>query len=93
MPIYEYRCPACGDFEASRPMSATSRQHPCPACGEQAKKLLSAPKLSQLNSPRARAIDAAARSADSPEVVRGPVGRDRATPVTRDPRHLKLPRP
>jgi hypothetical protein len=39
-------------------------------------------------------LEASARSADSPQVVTGVPGRSRrATPITIDPRHAKLPRP
>lgn len=33
MPIYEYRCPACGDtFEQMRRMSQSTEPAPCPKC-------------------------------------------------------------
>lgn len=93
MPIYEFRCTQCGDFEATHPMSTTPKNQPCPVCGGDARKLFSATNLSTLNSSRARAIDRTARTAETPDVVNGPVGRGRPTPTTKDPRHLKLPRP
>ena len=35
MPIYEYRCKACGEkFEALRPVGDTGRTVSCPACGQ-----------------------------------------------------------
>ena len=42
MPLYEYQCPACGNFEviqkfADAPLST------CPTCGQNVSKLLSAP--------------------------------------------------
>jgi putative FmdB family regulatory protein len=41
MPTYEYACDACGDrFELFLPMSAKVVQ-PCPACGGEAKRLIS----------------------------------------------------
>ena len=93
MPIYEFRCTQCGDFEATHPMSTAPKKQPCPVCGEDARKLFSPANLSTLNSSRARAIDSAARTAETPDVVSGPVGRGRPIPTTNDPRHLKLPRP
>jgi len=45
--------------------------------------------------PRLReAMDAGARSAEAPPVVSTVPGRSRrATPITTDPRHARLPRP
>lgn len=93
MPIYEFRCTQCGDFEATHPMSTVPKNQPCPLCGGDARKLFSAANLSTLNSPRAGAIARAARSAEAPNVVSRPIGRGAPTPTTKDPRHLKLPRP
>ena len=43
MPIYEYRCPKCEiDFELMRPMSEMSKPAPCPQCGTEAERLVSA---------------------------------------------------
>jgi len=45
MPIYEYRCLACGEhFEALRPI-ADREQADCPACGSEAKFRVSAPRI------------------------------------------------
>ena len=42
MPIYEYRCAACGnDFEMTRSFSQASEPAPCPTCGKPAQKLVS----------------------------------------------------
>lgn len=97
MPVYEFRCEACGPFDAHHAMAQVPRAQQCPACGADSRRVFSAVGLSRANSPRARAIDDAARTADAPDVVRS-VPRQAGTPrpatgVTRDPRHLKLPRP
>lgn len=42
MPLYEYKCPACGDFELIRKFSDAPLAH-CPTCGAPVQKLLSAP--------------------------------------------------
>ena len=43
MPIYEYRCPNCGnEFELRRPFSSADEPASCPKCGKNAEKLLSA---------------------------------------------------
>jgi putative FmdB family regulatory protein len=42
MPIYEYRCAACGnDFEMTRPISQASEPAPCTKCGKPSQKLVS----------------------------------------------------
>ena len=42
MPIYEYRCPKCGqDFELMRPFSQADELAPCPSCGSSGEKLVS----------------------------------------------------
>lgn len=35
MPIYEYRCEACGDREEKLQGLSAPEQHDCPACGAQ----------------------------------------------------------
>ena len=43
MPIYEYRCAACGtDFELTRSFSQSGDPAPCPSCRKPAEKLVSA---------------------------------------------------
>ena len=94
MPVYEFRCEACGPFDAHHAMAQVPRSQDCPACGADARRVFSAVGLSRANSPRARAIDDAA---DAPDVVRSlprqPGAPGAAPAVTRDPRHAKLPRP
>ena len=42
MPIYEYRCAACGnDFEMTRPISQSGEPAPCTECGKPSQKLVS----------------------------------------------------
>ena len=97
MPVYEFRCEACGPFEAHHAMTDVPRSRECPGCGTTARRVFSVAGLSRANSPRARAIDDAARSAEAPDVVRSVPrqkgGRGAPPAVSRDPRHLKLPRP
>jgi putative FmdB family regulatory protein len=42
MPIYEYKCPACGDvFEQMRPMSQATNPAPCPSCKTESPRTVS----------------------------------------------------
>lgn len=94
MPTYTHRCPACGEFEQVRPMSEASPTAPCPECGSASARVFAAPALRGVDPGLRRALDASGASADAPAVVRAVPGRSRrATPVTRDPRHARLPRP
>jgi len=94
MATYEFGCTACGRFRARFAMSEVPPEAACPPCGGSAARLLSSPFLSRAGSPAMRAVDAAARTAAEPDVVRSlpPRGRP-AQRVTRNPLHAKLPRP
>jgi putative FmdB family regulatory protein len=94
MPTYRYRCDACGSFDLIRPMSAVVTSEPCPECGGAAGRVFGLPGVTFVDPNLRGALDASAGSADSPAVVRSVPGRSRrATPITTDPRHAKLPRP
>ena len=49
MPLYEYRCDPCGEFEAWRSMSEYNAPLNCPECDRLATKIFSAPNIN-LNS-------------------------------------------
>jgi putative FmdB family regulatory protein len=94
VPTYAYRCPHCGEFEVRRPMAEAASETACPHCAVRAARVFGAPALCGLEPTVRRALDACARSADSPQVVTSVPGRSRrATPVSTDPRHARLPRP
>jgi putative FmdB family regulatory protein len=94
MPTYQYRCGTCGRFELQRPMAEVAASASCPDCGEAARRVFGLPGVAFLDPGVRNAIDASARSAESPQVVTDVPGRARrATPITTDPRHAKLPRP
>lgn len=95
MPLYEFRCPSCGVFEAMHPMSEVPGSRPCRNCSETAARVFSPVGLSALGSDRAKAIGDAERSAHEPDVVSHvPNSPGASSPrATQDPRHLKLPRP
>ena len=58
MPVYDYACPSCGPFTASRPMAEYDRPLACPSCGAAAPRaILGAPFFSGMGG---------ARSADPP---------------------------
>ena len=94
MPLYEFACPQGHATEASYSFAAVPASIDCPACSVRARRRMVAPHLGRGSSTAMRLLDATARSAHEPEVVRGTApGSRRATPVTTDPRHAKLPRP
>ncbi|MEV1293570.1 zinc ribbon domain-containing protein [Pseudonocardia sp. NPDC049635] len=94
MPTYTHRCVRCGEFDQIRPMSAAAQAISCPDCGSASPRVFGAPALRGVDPGLRRALDASGASADAPQVVSSVPGRSRrATPVTRDPRHARLPRP
>lgn len=97
MPIYEFRCSSAHRFEVTLPMSRRDGAQDCPDCGAPAARLIAAPALGRLGSPAARLLESTQASAHSPGVVDAVPGTGasprRGTPVTRDPRHARLPRP
>lgn len=94
MPIYEYRCPDCGDFERLLPMGAATPRSACPGCGSASRRLMSGPGLSRAGSPAARLIEDTERTASEPDVVAAPPPRPaRPSRTTGNPLHRTLPRP
>ncbi|WP_176554626.1 FmdB family zinc ribbon protein [Georgenia sp. 311] len=88
MPTYAFRCSSCAEFTVILPMAAVRQTHACPTCAADAPRVYGSPAL--LGTPAAlhRGIDAAAASAETPQVVRsvpagapGPRGR-RWSPFT-----------
>ncbi|GAA4815308.1 FmdB family zinc ribbon protein [Tomitella cavernea] len=96
MPVYEFRCPVCGPFDALHTMAAVPDADLCPACGAASCRSITAPALGRDGSAPMRLLDAAARSASEPAVVSETApGRRRTagTPVSTNPLHRRLPRP
>lgn len=56
MPLYEFRCQTCGDFDAWRMLAEFDTPMTCPTCQAFVRRLFSAPNIS-LNSSRLRGID------------------------------------
>ncbi len=67
MPLYEYRCKDCGEFEAWRSLSEYNAPMACPECDAVAVKIFTAPNIN-LNSGSLSAI--AKNPATEPRVVK-----------------------
>jgi putative FmdB family regulatory protein len=97
VPTYAFRCPGCGPFDRWASMSAVPDAAPCPTCGQDAPRGVTAPALHTPGTAH-RVAAAHERSAHAPDVVGavpsgpspGAAPRPRASP---DPRHTRLPRP
>jgi putative FmdB family regulatory protein len=68
MPVYEYECPACGDFTQFRPMSDSRLPAECPQCRADAKRIFSAPFLALMNPVRRQASVRNEQSMHAPRV-------------------------
>ena len=95
MPTYVFRCAQrCVDVEEIHAMATVPTEVVCPVCGASAMRIVGSPALGTGNSPAMRAQDATRATAEAPAVVSSvPGSRRRATPVTTNPLHRKLPRP
>lgn len=100
MVMYEFHCPRHGLFERLLPMGAASTGGPCPRCGADSTRQMSAPSLVRTSrSPTSAwfgAIERAEKSRHEPEVVSsvpsaGARRRIRTAPMT--PALRRLPRP
>ena len=68
MPIYEYDCPSCGPFSASKPLAAYREPQPCPGCGAgAARALISAPAFAGMSGPLRKAHAVNERAAHAPK--------------------------
>jgi putative FmdB family regulatory protein len=93
MATYQYRCAGCGTFDVIRPIGQALTEERCEACGDQARRVFTAPMLTRTPAPLARALRAQEAGAHEPRVVsKVPPARRRPAPPA-DPRHAQLPRP
>jgi putative FmdB family regulatory protein len=70
MPVYEYRCDACGPFTQMRPMAEYEQPTPCPGCGAAAPRvILTAPHCSTLSTQSRLAHATNERSANAPRTL------------------------
>ncbi|MFW0793383.1 zinc ribbon domain-containing protein [Gordonia sp. CPCC 205515] len=94
MPTYVFRCPGeCADVTEQYSMAAVPDSVHCPECDAAARRIIGAPSLGVGRSVGMRLQDATRATADTPQVVSSPPRGGRATPVTSNPLHRKLPRP
>jgi putative FmdB family regulatory protein len=96
MALYEFACPGCRPVEAFYPMGSAPLSIDCPECGGQARRQISAPRLSIAGRSAFKLLEATEKTAHEPQVVSGalpPPARGRATPTSSNPLHRKLPRP
>jgi putative FmdB family regulatory protein len=95
MPLYAYRCGEDGAVDAMWPMGAAPPSIPCPACGGDAARTVTAPMLGLADRTRMAAIDRAEASRTEPTVVSAPPSRTSRAPrpPRLDPRTAALPRP
>ncbi|PWG61622.1 FmdB family zinc ribbon protein [Spiribacter halobius] len=69
MPLYDYRCPHCGPFQAWATMAESADPADCPACGVPAPRRPMAPFLNTMNGIRRKAQERNERSAHEPRVM------------------------
>jgi putative FmdB family regulatory protein len=96
MVIYEYRCAQHGVFEVMRPMGATTASAPCPHCGGETMRALSAPSVTRASrSAWFGAVEHAEKSRHEPEVVSAvpSAGARRTRQIPMTPALRRLPRP
>ena len=70
MPIYDYRCETCGDFEAWGKMSDSSAPAQCMVCGGSSGRIITAPSLAILGSAQRFAHQRNEKAAHEPKVTR-----------------------
>lgn len=93
MPTYEFKCPAEHRTARHFSMADVPGTIDCPECSIRARRVIGAPHLGRSSTAGYRAMDAAARSAHEPEVVRGTIpGASAAGRITTNPLHRTLPR-
>jgi putative FmdB family regulatory protein len=70
MPLYEYDCQSHGLFETMHSMHDAAAPERCPNCGEQAPRVLSAPRLACVSANERTARDRNEKSRHEPRVTR-----------------------
>ena len=94
MPLYSYKCPAHGVFDALSSIAERADALPCAACRQPSPRVISSPHLNLGDASARRLLDATNETAERPQVVsRLPRAGRRSPRVATDPRTRKLPRP
>jgi putative FmdB family regulatory protein len=74
MPIYEYSCERCGEFEVYLPVSAAGQPGRCPECTLEARRRFSAPMTRQSSDAQRSAFAREERSRHEPGRASAPTG-------------------
>ena len=95
MASYDFECAEHGVATIRMSMAEVRPTCPCPACGQPARRVYSAPQLRFGDATARRLLAATERSAHEPAVVSAPSGVPvgRGQRPTADPRTARLPRP
>ena len=96
MATYQYRCADDGDFDISRPIGTATPKSQCPACSNDAVRVIRAPMLSLASRALVTVIDRTERTRDEPDVVSAPPQRtssSRTPAPPQNPAWQRLPRP
>ncbi len=70
MPLYDFACPTCGDFEEWRTMAESSDPVACPTCEQPSQRVLTVPNIS-LSSGKLRMMS----QSSEPQLVQRPKDR------------------
>ena len=70
MPIYEYRCDACGPFSKINKMENALKETECPYCGIGAKRIISPPFVACMTAQNRKAWEKNEKSAHEPRIKR-----------------------
>ncbi|WP_083876390.1 MULTISPECIES: zinc ribbon domain-containing protein [Gordonia] len=91
--VYDYRCPAHGDFEQRFPMGEAPAAARCGTCGGKASRVYGPTAVLSHDPLATKLLALQQSSAESPSVVtRSRTAAGRRAP-TQDPRWRQLPRP
>jgi putative FmdB family regulatory protein len=91
---YEYRCSHCGCFVQRMPMGTATAFAACPTCGQDAKRVFSAPMTYRTAKPLATMLAREEASRDHPQVVdRVPPRRRLRRTTPPNPALARLPKP
>jgi putative FmdB family regulatory protein len=72
MPMYEYHCQGCGIFTQLRKIHESDVLTHCPMCGDQSKRIISAPRLSVISTTVRLVHSRNEKSAEEPRRVSRP---------------------